>query len=167
MNSSLNVEHALWKQGPCYMHTPTVKAVCQVYHLLWAATKICAAPTPQGWDQMLSNSFLPPQTGLFSSCPSSLSYSLPSCALRTVIQCPIHHHSTTEVSSPPTGPQKKVKKQFYQIFTCHLSSYIENGLTLQSFILRIHHHKTPETPDTVAGCYNLETSKTNRRFSGS
>ena len=98
--------------------------------------------------------------------PSSLPYSLSSCVLCMVILGLIHHHSITEVSLLLTGSQKKVKKQFYQIFTCHLCSYIKNGITLQSFILGIHHYKTTETPDAAAGCYDLEPTKTNITFSG-
>lgn len=86
--------------------------------------------------------------------------------VRMVILCHIHHHSITEVSLPLTGSRKKVKKQFYQIFTCHLCSYIKNGITLQSFIIGIHHYKTTKTLDTAIGSYDLEPTKTNTTFSG-
>lgn len=46
MNLSLNIECALLKQDTHRMHTRTVKAVCQSNHLICAATKISAAPTP-------------------------------------------------------------------------------------------------------------------------
>lgn len=112
---------------------------------------------------LITASFHPAQAYSLPA-PSNLSYSLSSCVLRMVMLCCIHHHSITEVSLPLTGSRKKVKKQFYQIFTCHLCSYIKNGITLQSFILGIHHYKTTEIPDSAAGCYDLEPTKTNEHF---
>lgn len=113
--------------------------------------------------RLLITAFFHPVQSYSPHAPSNLSYSLSSCVLCMVI-CHIHHHDITGVSSTPIESWKKVKKQFYQIFTCHLCSYIKNEVRLHSINPGIHHHKAAGTPDSAAGHYDLEPTKRNREL---
>lgn len=79
--------------------------------------------------------------------------------------CHIHHHRVTEVSSVLTGSQKKVKNSFNRLLP--VPCYINNGITLQSFILGIYHCTTTQVPDTAPGWCDPEPTKTNTTFSRS
>jgi len=115
MNASLSTERALRKQGTRYMHTSTVKLcvspiISSVLPQKSALLRLCRAETRL----LVTACFHPAQASSLPVLPD-LSYSLSSCVLRMVILCHIHHHSTTEVSSPLARSRKKetVLPDFY------------------------------------------------------